>query len=103
MKAAPAKAAKQGLAALVAMSYQQTTNTQQPVVICQGGNGLGSLIAAVISAAAAVYAINVWSTTKNGTSLAKSIEQGIEQIKYAAGKAIEYLLTSSFVSGVGAM
>ena len=60
-----------------------------PVVIRQGGNGLGSVIAALILAAAAVYAINVWSTTKKETSPAKNIEQGIERIKDAAGKAIE--------------
>ena len=71
------------------MSDQQTTTTQQPVVIRQGGNGLGSVIAALILDAAAVYAINVWSTTKKDTSPAKNIEQGIERIKDAAGKAIE--------------
>ena len=73
------------------MSDQQTHTTQPPVVIRQGenGNGLGSVIAALILAAAAVYAINVWSTTKKETSPAKSIEQGIERIKDAAGKAIE--------------
>ena len=68
---------------------QQTTTTQQPVMIRQGGNGLGSVIAALILAAAAVYAINVWSTTKKETSPAKNTEQGIERIKDAAGKAIE--------------
>ena len=67
------------------MSDQQTTTTQLPVVIRQGRNGQGSVIAALILAAAAVYAINVWSTTKKETSPAKSIEQ----IKDAAGKAIE--------------
>ena len=36
------------------MSDQQTTTTQQPVVIRQGGNGLGSVFAALILAAAAV-------------------------------------------------
>ena len=71
------------------MSDQQTTTTQPPVVIRQGGNGLGSVIAALILAAAAVYAINVWSMTKNEKSPAKSIEQGIERIKDAAGKAIQ--------------
>ena len=55
------------------------------MVIRQGGNGLGSVIAALILAAAAVYAINVWSTTKKETSPDKNIEQ----IKDAAGKAIE--------------
>ena len=70
------------------MSDQQTT-TQPPVVIRQGGNGLGSVIAAVILGAAAVYGINVWSTSKKENSPAKNIEQGIERIKDAAGKAIE--------------
>ena len=46
------------------MSDQQTTTTQPPLVIRQGGNGLGSVIAALILAADAVYAVNVWSTTK---------------------------------------
>ena len=59
------------------------------MVIRQVGNGLGSVIAALILAAAAVYAINVCSTTKKEISPAKRIEQGIERIKDAAGKAIE--------------
>ena len=67
------------------MSDQQTTTIQQPVVIRQGGNGLVSVIAALILAAAAVYAVNVWSTTEKETPSAKSIEQ----IKDATGKAIE--------------
>ena len=58
-------------------------------MIRQGGQGLETVIAAVILAAAAVYAINVWSTTKKETSPAKNLEQGIEQIKDAAGKTIE--------------
>ena len=66
-----------------------TTHQQQPVVIRQGGNGLGTVIAAIIVAAAAIYAVNVWSTTKKETSPAKNIEQGIERIKDAAGKAME--------------
>ena len=71
------------------MPDQETNTTQQPVVIRQGGNGLGTVIAAVIIAAAALYAVNVWSTTKKETSPAKNIEQGIERSKDAAGKAIE--------------
>ena len=59
------------------------------MAILQGGNGLGTVIAAVILAAAAVYAINIWSTTKKETSPAKNPERGIEQIKDVAGKAIE--------------
>ena len=53
------------------------------------GNGLGTVIAAFILAASAVYGINVWLTTKKERSPAKNIEQGIERIKDAAGKAIE--------------
>ncbi len=70
---------------------EQETNTtqQQPVVIRQGRNGLETVIAAIIVAAAAIYAVNVWSTTKKETSPAKNIEQGIERIKDAAGKAME--------------
>ena len=70
---------------------EQETNTtqQQPVVIRQGGNGLETVIAAIIVAAAVIYAVNVWSTTKKETSPAKNIEQGIERIKDAAGKAME--------------
>ena len=71
------------------MPDQETKTTQQPVVIRQGGNGMGTVIAAVIVAAAAIYAVNVWSTTKKETSPAKNIEQGIERIKNAAGKAME--------------
>ena len=71
------------------MPDQETNSSQKPVVIRQGGNGLGAVIAAIIIAAAAVYSINVWSTTKKETSPAKNIEQGIERIKDAAGKAIE--------------
>jgi hypothetical protein len=84
-----ASAAKQGQVHSAAMPDQETNTTQQPVVIRQGGQGLGTVIAAVILAAAAVYTINVWSTTKKETSPAKNLEQGIERIKDAAGKAIE--------------
>ena len=71
------------------MPDQVTNTTQQPVLIRQGGNGLGTVLAALIIAGAGIYAINVWSTTKKETSPAKNIEQGIERIKDAAGKAIE--------------
>ena len=69
------------------------TNSQQqqqaPVVIRQGGNGLGSIVAALIIAGAAIYAINVWSTTKKETAPGKNLEQGIERLKEAAGQAME--------------
>ena len=47
------------------------------------------MIATLIIAAAAVYAINVWLTTKKETFPAKNIKEGIERVKDAAGKAIE--------------
>ena len=62
---------------------------QAPVVIRQGGNGLGSIVAALIIAGAAIYAINVWSTTKKETAPGKNLEQGIERLKEAAGQAME--------------
>jgi hypothetical protein len=69
------------------------TNSQQqapaPVVIRQGGNGLGTVLAALIIAGAAIYAINVWSTTKKETAPGKNLEQGIERLKEAAGQAME--------------
>ena len=89
MKAALASAAKQGPVHAASMSDQETNTSQQPVLIRQGGNGLGTVLAALIIAGAGTYAINVWSTTKKETSPAKNIEQGIKRIKDDAGKAIE--------------
>ena len=69
------------------------TNSQQhapaPVVIRQGGNGLGTVVAALIIAGAAIYAINVWSTTKKETAPGKNLEQGIERLKDAADQAMD--------------
>ena len=69
------------------------TNSQQqapaPVVIRQGGNGLGTVVAALIIAGAAIYAINVWSTTKKETAPGKNLEQGIERLKNAADQAMD--------------
>ena len=62
---------------------------QAPVVMRLGGNALGTIVAALIIACAAMYAINVWSTTKKETAPGKNLEQGIERLKDAAGKAME--------------
>ena len=67
----------------------ESSNQQQPVVVKQGGNGIGLVLAALIVAGAVVYAINVWSTTKKETAPGRNLQQGIERIKDAAGKAIE--------------
>ena len=53
-----------------------------------GRNGLGTIVAALTIAGAAIYAINVWSTTKKETAPGKNLEQGIERLKDAAGQAI---------------
>jgi hypothetical protein len=44
-------------------------------------------LAALIIAGAAIYAINVWSTTKKEKSPRQNLEQGIERLKEAAGQA----------------
>ena len=62
---------------------------QAPVVIRLGGNALGTIFASLIIVGAAIYAINVWSTTKKETAPGKNLEQGIERLKDAAGKAME--------------
>ena len=67
----------------------ETSNQKQPVVIKQGGNGIGLVLAALIVAGDVVYAINVWSTTKKETAPGRNLQQGLERIKDAAGQAIE--------------
>jgi hypothetical protein len=67
----------------------ESSNQQQPVVVKQGGNGIGLVLAALIVAGAVVYAINVWSTTKKETAPGKNLQQGIERIKEGVDKAIE--------------
>ena len=67
----------------------ESSNQQQPVVVKQGGNSIGLVLAALIVAGAVVYAINVWSTTKKETAPGKNLQQGIERIKEGVDKAIE--------------
>ncbi len=67
----------------------ESSNQQQPVVVKQGGNGIGLVLAALIVAGAVVYSINVWSTTKKETAPGKNLQQGIERIKEGVDKAIE--------------
>ena len=67
----------------------ESSNQQQPVVVKQGGNGIGLVLAALIVAGAVVYAINAWSTTKKETAPGKNLQQGIERIKEGVDKAIE--------------
>ena len=58
---------------------------QQPVVIKQGGNGIGLVVAALIIGGSIVYAINIWSTTKQQMIKApgEAIQKGVESVKKA--------------------
>ena len=52
-------------------------------------NALGTIVAELIIAGAAMNAINVRATTKKETAPGKNLEQRIERLKDAAGKAME--------------
>ena len=58
-----------------------------PDEIKLGSNGLGTIVAVLIIAAAALYAINVWSTTRKQKAPGRNLEEGIERIKDADSKA----------------
>ena len=77
------------MASTITFKADESSNQQQPVVVKQGGNGIGLVLAALIVAGAVVYAINVWSTTKKETAPGKNLQQGIERIKEGVDKAIE--------------
>ena len=58
---------------------------QSPVVIQQGGNGIGLVLAALIVGGAIVYAVNIWSTTQQQKLRvpAEAIQKGVESVKEA--------------------
>ena len=58
---------------------------QRPVVIQQGGNGIGLVLAALILGGAIVYAVNIWSTTQQQKLRvpAEAIQKGVESVKEA--------------------
>ena len=61
------------------------TDQQQPVVIRQGGNGIALVVAALIIGGSIVYAINIWSNTKEQMikAPAEVIQKGVESVKKA--------------------
>ena len=80
-------------------SQDSSDSNQSPIVIKQGGNGLGIVIAALILVGGAVYVVNVWSdqqrsapaeaekVIKDGVkSLQDSARQGIDAIKNKANR-----------------
>ena len=58
---------------------------QRPVVIQQGGNGIGLVLASLIVGGAIVYAVNIWSTTQQQKLRvpAEAIQKGVESVKEA--------------------
>ncbi len=58
---------------------------QRPVVIQQGGNGIGLILAALIVGGAIVYAVNIWSITQQQKLRvpAEAIQKGVESMKEA--------------------
>ena len=58
---------------------------QKPVVIQQGGNGVGLVLAALIVGGAIVYSVNVWSNTQQQKLRvpAAAIQKGVETVKDA--------------------
>ncbi len=85
---------------------QDPQRNQQPIVVQQGGNGtaIGLVIAAVILAGGAIWAVNIWSNTqqkminapaeaiKEGT---KAIKEGAETIKEGVEGAAETIKPGS--------
>ena len=65
------------------------------MVIKQGGNGFGLVLAALILAGAVVYSINVWSTTRKETAPGVKLQQGLEKVRDAAQKSWNQLSDSS--------
>ena len=58
---------------------------QRPVVIQQGSNGIGLVLAALIVGGAIVYAVNIWSNTQQQKlrAPAEAIQKGVESVKEA--------------------
>ena len=58
---------------------------QKPVVIQQGGNGVGLVLAALIMGGAIVYAANIWSNTQQQKlrAPAEAIQKGVETVREA--------------------
>ena len=71
-------------------SADQQSQAPQPVVIRQGGNGLALIIAALIVAAAGVYAVNRLTQEKQQKApmsvTPEQVQQGLEKLKGIAEK-----------------
>ena len=67
------------------MGDPSSNQEQRPVVIQQGGNGLGLVLAGLIVGGAIVYAVNIWSNTQQQRikAPAEAIQKGVESVKDA--------------------
>ena len=72
-------------------------NNDAPIVIRQGGNGLGLVIAALILVGGAVYVVNVWSTHQKVVPQGNGqvIKEGVESLKESARQGVEALKGSA--------
>ena len=68
-------------------------NNDAPIVIRQGGNGLGLVIAALILVGGAVYVVNVWSTHQKVLPQGNGqiIKEGVESLKNSARQGVEVI------------
>ena len=66
-------------------------NNDAPIVIRQGGNVLGLVIAALILVGGAVYVVNVWSTNQKALPQGNGqiIKEGVESLKDSARQGVE--------------
>ena len=64
---------------------KSTNNTAIRIINKQGGNGFGLVVAALIIGGSIVYAINIWSNTKQQMikAPAEAIQKGVESVKKA--------------------
>lgn len=78
---------------------QDPQGTQQPIIVQQGGNGtaIALVIAALILAAGAIWAVSIWSNTqmKMIEAPAEAIKEGAEAIKEGVEGAAETIKPGS--------
>ncbi len=78
---------------------QDPQPTQQPIIVQQGGNGtaVGLVIAALIIAGGAIWAVSIWSNTqlKMMQAPAEAIKKGAETIKEGVQGAAEAIKPGS--------
>lgn len=74
-------------------SEHNSGQPQAPIVIKQGGNGLGLVIAALILVGGAVYVVNVWSSQqrKAAPQAEQLLQEGVNALKGSAQEGVNSL------------